>query len=221
MAAASVDTVSEIIPHRVPGNRRDVAVVRHLVNADARAARNTHRGAVIWLTGLSGSGKSTLAMGAEQQLFEKGYQVYVLDGDNIRRGVNKDLGFEAADRHENVRRVGEIAALFADAGIIVFAALISPFQADRDEARAVAPGFYEVYVKASLSVCEGRDPRGLYRKARSGALAAFTGVSSPYEEPVNPDLTIDTEAESIERSVGLLVAFIEQQVSRIETSAGA
>src|SRR6186713_1491601 len=130
--------VSERPTSHIVSQARDVSVVRHLIDAKTRAVRNQHHGAVIWLTGLSGSGKSTLAMNAEQRLFQKGYQVYTLDGDNIRRGVNRDLGFEASARRENVRRVGEIAALFADAGFVVFAALISPFLADRLQARTAA-----------------------------------------------------------------------------------
>ncbi len=146
--------------------------------------RNGHAGAVIWLTGLSASGKSTLAMAVERRLFARGCFVYVLDGDNVRAGINKDLGFSAEDRAENIRRVAEVAALFADAGAIVVTAFISPFRKDRDAARAAAgSAFHEIYVSADLATCEARDPKGLYRRARSGEVKEFTGVTAPYEPP--------------------------------------
>src|SRR5262249_51816128 len=159
-------------------------------DAPARAARNGHRGGVVWLTGLSGAGKSTLAMATEALLFQKGYQVFVLDGDNLRHGLNVDLGFSAEDRRENIRRVGEVAALFAEAGQVVITAFISPFRADRDLARAAAQrregaaGFHEIFVRCDLNTLEKRDPKGLYRRARAGEIAEFTGVSAPYEEPL-------------------------------------
>src|SRR3546814_386164 len=167
--------------------------VDHLLTPQARAWRNGHRGAVIWMTGLSGTGKSTLAMRVEQRLFAKGLQVYVLDGDNVRRGLNADLGFSPEDRAENIRRVGEAAALFADAGLVVVTAFISPYRADRDRARAAAgDAFHEVYVKADLETCEARDPKGLYRRARAGEIPDFTGISAPYESPESPELIVDT-----------------------------
>ena len=166
------------------------------ISRDARARRQGHAGAIIWLTGLSGAGKSTLATAAEARLFEEGYSVYILDGDELRRGISADLGFSARDRHENVRRAGEVAALLADAGLVVLVALISPFASDRDAARRVGgSSFREVFVKASVGTCEGRDPRGLYRRARAGEIPEFTGVSSPYEPPVTPDLIIDSVAD--------------------------
>lgn len=181
----------------------------HLVSREARARRYGHDGAVIWLTGLSGAGKSTLAMRAEARLFEDGFRVYVLDGDNLRRGINADLGFSAAERHENIRRAGEIAALFADAGLIVLAAFISPYAADRAVARNAAGNqFHEVYVRAPLVTCEQRDPKGLYLKARHGEIAEFTGVSAPYEPPTGPELEIDTDALSVDAATDRLVAYI-------------
>lgn len=188
--------------------------VDHLLTPAARSWRNGHRGAVVWFTGLSGAGKSTLAMRVEQRLFAKGYQTYVLDGDNVRRGLNADLGFAPEDRAENIRRVGEVAGLFADAGQIVITAFISPYQTDRDRARAAAPcAFHEVYIKADLETCESRDPKGLYKRARSGEIAEFTGVSAPYEAPSAPELVVDTSALSVEESVDAVVAYIENHIA--------
>jgi bifunctional enzyme CysN/CysC len=193
----------------------NVFSVEHGVTRDQRAARNGHRGGVIWLTGLSGAGKSTLAMALERVLFERGYHVYVLDGDNVRRGLNANLGFSPDDRAENIRRVGEAAALFADAGAICITAFISPYRSDRDRARAAAErlmpgGFHEIHVAADLEICERRDPKGLYRRARSGEIQDFTGISAPYEAPGRPDLTIDTGRLSIEDSLKALAAYCQE-----------
>jgi len=191
----------------------NVTAVEHLLTAETRAARNGHAGAVVWLTGLSGSGKSTLAMHLERRLFDKGYHVYVLDGDNVRRGLNADLGFGPEDRAENIRRIGELAALFADAGTIVITSFISPYRQDRDRARAAAPGrFHEVYVAADLSTCETRDPKGLYRRARAGEIKDFTGISSPYEAPESPDLVVDTTERAVDVCVDDLVRYVERNV---------
>jgi bifunctional enzyme CysN/CysC len=177
-----------------------------------RAQVNGHTGGIIWMTGLSGSGKSTLALELQQQLFAKGYQVYVLDGDNIRFGLNRDLGFTAADRSENIRRVGEVAALFAQSGTIVITSFISPYREDRRRARLAAPEyFHSVYIKADVSTCEKRDVKGLYKRARSGEIKDFTGVSAPYEAPENPDLTIDTSILSVDESVRLLLQYVEHE----------
>ena len=178
----------------ITGRSSNVALIDHGVSRAARARRNRHPGGVIWLTGLSGAGKSTLAIEAEDRLFRKGYQVYALDGDNVRHGLNATLGFSPEDRAENIRRVGEVAALFADAGFIVLTAFISPYRSDRARARTAArrtgvQGFHEVHVRAPLAVCEARDPKGLYRRARAGEIADFTGVSAPYEPPDRPELT--------------------------------
>lgn len=195
---------------RTRATGQNVFAVEHRVSRQHRVERNGHRGMVVWLTGLSGSGKSTLAMRVEQRLFARGWHVYVLDGDNVRRGLNADLGFSPEDRSENIRRVGEVAALFADAGFIAISAFISPYRADRDLARrAAGDAFCEVFVNAPLDVCERRDPKGLYRKARAGQLPEFTGISAPYEAPETPDIQIDTAGQSEEQSVDELVRFIE------------
>jgi bifunctional enzyme CysN/CysC len=180
----------------------------HRIATEQRKHRNKHAGAVLWFTGLPGSGKSTLALGLEQRLFDLGAQVYCLDGDNIRRGLNSDLGFSPADRHENIRRIGEAAALFADAGLIVITAFISPYRSDREIARAAGGNaFYEIHIKAPLEICEGRDPKGHYALARAGKLADFTGVGAPYEAPEDPALVIETDKLSVEDSLTRLVDF--------------
>ncbi len=187
----------------------NIYTVDHKVTADARALRNGHKGGVIWLTGLSGAGKSSLAMEAERKLMAAGIQAYVLDGDNVRAGLNADLGFSPDDRAENIRRVSEVAALFADAGMVVLTAFISPYRADRERARSAAPGtFHEVHVKADLATCEARDPKGLYRKARAGEIPEFTGISAPYEEPESAELVVDTTNANLENSVRQLVSYI-------------
>ncbi len=188
--------------------------VDHQVSADARIQRSGHRGGVLWFTGLSGSGKSTLAMDVERRLFVKGYHVYVLDGDNIRRGLNANLGFAPEDRTENIRRVGEVAALFADAGVLCISAFISPYQADREHAREAAKGaLHEIFIDADLATCEQRDPKGLYKRARSGEIADFTGISAPYELPQNPDLRIDTAKQTIDHCVAQIVDYVEANFS--------
>ena len=181
------------------------------IDRSARWRRNGHRGGVYWLTGLSGSGKSTIARETERQLFLQGFNVYVLDGDNVRTGLNANLGFSPEDRAENIRRVGEVASLFADSGTIVLASFISPYQSDRDRARqAAGDSFHEVYIKADLSVCETRDPKGLYKKARAGEIPEFTGISAPYEAPEAPECTVDTDADTPDESAAQLVAYIEK-----------
>ncbi|WP_222105724.1 adenylyl-sulfate kinase [Paraburkholderia sp. BCC1885] len=182
-----------------------------------RERANGHAGAVFWLTGLSGAGKSTLAFGAERVLRAMGYQTYVLDGDRLRRGLNRDLGFSEADRMENMRRVGEVASLLADAGMVTIVALISPLREGREEARRLVSSnspFHEVYVAADLATCEARDPKGLYRKAHAGELTAFTGISSPYEVPATPDLVIDTVVRPPRPAIDELVAYIRGKVGR-------
>jgi len=184
------------------------------VSDDERARMNGHRGGVIWFTGLSGAGKSTLSVELERRLFEKGYSVYVLDGDNIRFGLNANLGFSPEDRSENIRRVGEVAALFARAGMIALTAFISPYRSDRDRARAAAPGrFHEIYVQADVATCESRDPKGLYEKARRGEIKEFTGISAPYEAPEAPELVVDTARHSVEECVAQLIAYVEANFS--------
>ena len=191
----------------------------HLITQEERRRRNGHSGAVVWLTGLSGAGKSTLAMALERRLFAQGASVYVLDGDNVRAGLNSDLGFSAGDRAENIRRIGEVAALFADAGTIAITAFISPMARDREIARKAAGGrFHEVYVSADLQTCELRDTKGLYKRARAGEISEFTGISAPYEPPADPELLLDTADWSIERCVDELVAYIESTTGLRETA---
>jgi adenylylsulfate kinase len=170
------------------------------VTNEERIAAVGQTGCVVWLTGLSASGKSTIARRAEQILLERGYMVYVLDGDNIRMGLNKDLGFSPADRTENIRRIGEVAKLFADACVVTITAFISPYRDDRDKVRAIMPegAFLETWVDASVEVCEGRDPKGLYKKARAGQIPEFTGVSAPYEEPLAPELVLKSGEMDVE-----------------------
>lgn len=190
----------------------NITAVEHRIHPGDRTLRNKHRGGILWFTGLSGAGKTTLALALEQELFKRGLQTYVLDGDNIRGGLNSDLGFSPADRTENIRRIGEVAALFADAGLIVITAFISPYQEDRARARAIKPGpFREIYVRAPLEVCEGRDPKGLYKKARAGQIPEFTGISAPYEAPESADLVIDTAGETVEQSVARLIEYVERE----------
>ncbi|MSP43632.1 MAG: adenylyl-sulfate kinase [Alphaproteobacteria bacterium] len=184
------------------------------ISDEERARMNGHRGGVIWFTGLSGAGKSTLSMELERRLFANGYSVYVLDGDNIRFGLNANLGFSPEDRSENIRRVGEVAALFARAGMIALTAFISPYRSDRDRARAAMPErFHEIYVQADVQTCESRDPKGLYQKARRGEIRDFTGISAPYEEPENPGLVVDTAAHSIDECVEQLITYVEANFS--------
>lgn len=193
---------------------KNIYEVEHLMDHNARAWRNGHKGTVIWFTGLSGAGKSTLAMEVEKRLFQKGLQTYVLDGDNVRHGLNSDLGFSPEDRNENIRRVGEVASLMADAGMIVLTAFISPYRSDRARARnSCSQGFHEVYIKASLESCEKRDPKGLYVKARSGEIKEFTGISSPYEAPDNAELIVDTESYDVETCVRSICDYIQRETS--------
>lgn len=191
----------------------NLTAVPHRVAADSRRQRFGHDGAVVWLTGLSASGKSTLAMGLEERLICLGYACYTLDGDNIRHGLNANLGFSPEDRCENIRRVGEVATLFAHAGLICITAFISPYRHDRFLAREAAgrTRFHEVHVAANLATCEARDPKGLYRKARAGELRDFTGIDAPYEAPENAELTMDTGREMPEESLMRLVEYLLNQ----------
>lgn len=169
-----------------------------------------HRGAIVWFTGLSGAGKSTLAYAVEERLHRAHIRTYVLDGDNVRQGLCGDLGFANEDRMENIRRVGETAKLFVDAGVVVLAAFISPFLSDRARVRALVPegDFIEVYCRCTLAVCEERDVKGLYRQARAGVIPRFTGISSPYEAPQAPELLIDTDNQSLAQSVDAVLALL-------------
>jgi adenylylsulfate kinase len=180
------------------------------VDRAARAEQRGHRSAILWFTGLSGAGKSTLANAVNQALFERGLATYVLDGDNIRHGLCKDLGFSDADREENIRRIGEVAKLFLDAGVVVLTAFVSPFRADRDKARDLVEDgdFIEIFCDADLTVCEQRDTKGLYAKARAGEIKEFTGISSPYEAPEQPELKVDTGSSDLEACVEQVVTHL-------------
>jgi bifunctional enzyme CysN/CysC len=196
------------------GQLADVTRVDASVTASDRAQLNGHRGGVLWLTGLSAAGKSTLAMAAMRQLFARGRQVYVLDGDNVRHGLNRDLGFTPEARAENIRRLAETAKLMADAGLIVLVAAISPAQADRDHARGIiGSGFHEIFVSADLDICRTRDPKGLYKRALAGEIANFTGVSAPYEVPRQADLVVDTGSLAAPQAAQMLVDYAERQFS--------
>jgi len=187
----------------------NLVTVKHRITVEERWKANKHKGGILWFTGLPGSGKSTLAIELESYLFQNGIQVYVLDGDNIRQGLSSDLGFSPADRTENIRRIGEVGTLFADAGFIVITAFISPYKKDRELARQVAGDFFnEIYIKADVSTCEKRDPKGHYQLARTGKIPEFTGVSAPYEEPNNPDLIVDTNNQSVDQCKEHLINFI-------------
>ncbi len=169
-------------------------------------------GAILWFTGLSGSGKSTLSQRLGRELSTLGVQTYVLDGDKVRTGLNRDLGFSHADRTENIRRIAEVARLMADAGVVVIVAFISPYRDDRQRARTIANeggfDFVEIFVDTPLEVCEARDPKGLYRKARTGEITDFTGVTAPYERPIDPEIVVQPACQSIDESVGQIVAAI-------------
>jgi adenylyl-sulfate kinase len=190
-----------------------LTAIPHTLDASDRAAHYGHRGAVLWLTGLSASGKSSLSMALERALTDLGYSCYVLDGDNVRHGLNANLGFGPEDRSEDIRRVGEVAALFADAGLICITAFISPYRADRTRARQSCRGaFHEIHIATDLATCESRDPKGLYKKARSGELRDFTGVSAPYEAPHHPELIVDTAEETIAMSLTTLVSYVVRKM---------
>lgn len=188
--------------------------VAHDVGVSERIKRSGHKGSIIWLTGLSGSGKTTLAKSVERQLFDKGYNVYMLDGDNVRDGLNSNLSFSDEDREENIRRIGEVAALFAQAGFVVITAFISPFAKDRTKAlNTYKEDSHEIYLSCDLQTCEDRDPKGLYKKAREGKISDFTGIDSPYEVPNSPDLIIDTQNNSIDECEKSLMEFILTKTS--------
>jgi len=184
------------------------------ISKEDRERLNNQRGACLWYTGLSGSGKSTIAVKVEEKLFERGFRTYILDGDNIRHGLNKNLGFSPEDRTENIRRIGEVSKLFVDAGVIVETAFISPYEEDREHARKLLNDgeFVEIYVKAELETCEERDPKGLYKKARAGEIKEFTGISAPYEEPQNAELILNTTEETdVEKNADKVVHYLYEK----------
>lgn len=181
------------------------------VTLEDRQKLNGHQGVVVWFTGLSGCGKSSVANAVDRLLHNKGVHTFLLDGDNIRLGLNKNLSFSPEDRTENIRRIGEVAKLFSSSATVVLTAFISPYQADRDQVRALLPegGFVECYVNASLETCESRDPKGLYKQARAGEITGFTGIDAPYEAPENSELELDSDAKGIEELATEVVAFLE------------
>lgn len=194
------------------GNSKNITWHRAMISKQDRHKVNGHRSCLLWFTGLSGSGKSTLANAVNHTLFEQGYSGYVLDGDNIRHGLNEDLGFSENDRKENIRRIGEVAKLFVDSGQIVLTAFISPFKEDRELIRKkLEPGeFIEVYLDCPINACETRDPKGLYKKARKGEIANFTGIDSPYEKPEKPEIILETDKLTIEQSVEKIISYIKE-----------
>ncbi len=195
-------------------SNKNVIWHQSMINKEDRQKKHKHKSLIIWFTGLSGSGKSTIANALQNKLYENNVSVYLLDGDNLRHGINKNLTFTEDDRKENIRRTAEIGRLFVDAGIVVLAALISPFQEDRMDARALfdVDEFIEVYVKCSLQECELRDPKGLYKKARKGEIKQFTGIDQPYEEPENPEIMINTNELSIEECVKVITSYLYETV---------
>jgi adenylylsulfate kinase len=185
----------------------------HRVSKAERERLNNHQACIIWFTGLPSSGKSTIAGAVEHQLYTRGIRTYLLDGDNVRHGLNRDLGFSPEDREENIRRIGEVAKLFADAGMVTLVAFISPYRRDRERVRAgvEAGEFVEVYVKCPVEVCEQRDVKGFYRKAKQGEIKEFTGISAPYEEPLKPEIILETEKLSVEESVKKILDYLTQR----------
>ncbi|PAR40412.1 adenylyl-sulfate kinase [Vibrio metoecus] len=194
---------ADSLSRKQEANQSNVVWHRHAVDKEQRAALKQQRPAVLWFTGLSGAGKSTVAGALENRLAELGYHTYLLDGDNVRHGLCSDLGFSEQDRRENIRRIGELAKLMADAGLIVLTAFISPHRAERQMVRDLLPAgeFIEVFVNTSLDVCEARDPKGLYKKARAGEIRQFTGIDSAYEAPVNPDIDLPAGEKSVDELV--------------------
>ncbi|PWE19134.1 MULTISPECIES: adenylyl-sulfate kinase [Aliarcobacter] len=191
---------------------KDENIVWHnqSITKEKRLTLLNQKPCILWFTGLSGSGKSTIANAVELELFKRGRKTYLLDGDNVRHGLNKDLGFSEQDRIENIRRIGEVAKLFVDSGLIVLTAFISPFKSDRQIARSLVKydEFIEVFIDTPLEVCEQRDPKGLYKKARDGAIKNFTGISSPYEAPEEPQIHIKTDEHSIEECVDIVINYL-------------
>jgi len=193
-------------------------LAKHIVWQETKVTRedryklNNHRSCLLWFTGLSGAGKSTLATALEKELYEYGIRSYVLDGDNLRHGLNSNLGFTPEDRKENIRRIGEVSKLFVDAGLFALTAMISPYREDRQlvRERFAKREFIEVYVKCPLEVCERRDPKGLYKKARNGEIQNFTGISAPYEEPLNPEIIVESDKQTLEQSVQQVMRYLNE-----------
>ena len=191
-----------IIPHQ------------HAISKEDRECQNGHKGHVLWFTGLSGSGKSTVASAVERELHQQGIKTFILDGDNVRAGLNSDLDFSAASREENIRRIAHVSALMKDAGLVVLSAFVSPYQKDRDFVRECANNdFSEIFISTPLEVCEQRDVKGLYAKARAGEISNFTGISAPFEEPTNPELDVPTHKMSIEEATAMVVDYINTKIA--------
>lgn len=187
--------------------QNNISEHKYFVSKEQRNSKNQHKSLLLWFTGLSGSGKSTIASALEKKLFQEGYSTFALDGDNLRYGLNKDLGFSSEDRSENIRRISEVSKLMIDAGLVVLAAFVSPYEKDRDLVQKTVgtENFYEIYVSTSLEICEERDTKGLYKKARDGEIANMTGISAPYEPPMNPFITLDTEIMTIDQAVSSIL----------------
>lgn len=218
MRKAVADILSDAYRHNIAGLRariksKNITWHEPGISKQKREKKNGHKAACIWLTGLSCSGKSTIAVELQSRLFKMGCQAFILDGDNIRHGLNKDLGFSPQDREENIRRIGEVAKLFTEGGFLVITAFISAYKKDRDNVRSIFTkgDFLECFVKASLAICEKRDARGLYAKARLGEIKEFTGISAPYEEPQNPEMVVDTTAKTKEESVKTILDYLAEK----------
>ena len=196
------------------GEKLHIIPHQHAVSRGERERQNGHKGHVLWLTGLSGSGKSTVASAVERELHQQGIRTFILDGDNVRAGLNSDLDFSAASREENIRRIAHVSALMQDAGLVVLSAFVSPYQKDRDFVRECALGhFSEIFISTPLEVCEQRDVKGLYAKARAGEISNFTGISAPFEEPTNPELNVPTHDLSIEEATAMVVDYINTKIA--------
>ena len=196
------------------GEKLHIIPHQHAISKEDRERQNGHKGLVLWFTGLSGSGKSTVASAVERELHQQGIRTFILDGDNVRTGLNSDLDFSAASREENIRRVAHVSALMKDAGLVVLSAFVSPYQKDRDFVRESAQGdFSEIFISTPLEVCEQRDVKGLYAKARAGEISNFTGISAPFEEPTNPELDVPTHQMSIEEAAAMVVDYINTKIA--------
>jgi len=196
------------------GEKLHIIPHQHAISRGERERQNGHKGHVLWFTGLSGSGKSTIASAVERELHQQGIRTFILDGDNVRSGLNSDLDFSAASREENIRRIAHVSGLMKDAGLVVLSAFVSPYQKDRDFVRACALGhFSEIFISTPLEVCEQRDVKGLYAKARAGEISNFTGISAPFEEPTNPELKVPTHEMSIEEATAMVVDYINTKIA--------
>ena len=196
------------------GEKLHIIPHQHAISAADRGRQNGHKGHVLWFTGLSGSGKSTVASAVERELHQQGIRTFILDGDNVRAGLNSDLDFSAASREENIRRIAHVSALMKDAGLVVLSAFVSPYQKDRDFVRECAQcDFSEIFISTPLEVCEQRDVKGLYAKARAGEISNFTGISAPFEEPTNPELNVPTHEMSIEEATTMVVDYINTKIA--------